>query len=60
MGQNEASTWIPCPICGQKTRTKIFRKSVMIDFPLYCQRCKQETIINVFQFKISLSNEPDV
>ncbi len=59
MEQKDKRNWVPCPICGQKTRTKASPKTVLIDFPLYCPRCKRETIVNVLQMKITLSKEPD-
>lgn len=49
------SKWILCPICEGKTRTKVYDDSVLINFPLYCYRCKKETKINVVQLKLVLS-----
>ncbi|MDY4442535.1 MAG: cysteine-rich KTR domain-containing protein [Butyricicoccus sp.] len=42
-----------CPICGGKTRTRICKETVLEYFPLYCPKCKQETIINAHMLKIS-------
>ena len=42
-------TWVMCPICGNKTRTKIRKDTELINFPLFCPKCKQESIINVKQ-----------
>ncbi|NSG21082.1 cysteine-rich KTR domain-containing protein [Blautia obeum] len=39
-----------CPICGNKTRVKIRENTILENFPLYCPKCRQETIINVKQF----------
>ena len=52
--------WIKCPICNGKTRTKVYSHTVMFNFPLYCPKCKNETKIDVMQFKMALSKEPDV
>ena len=41
------SEWIYCPVCGNKTRTMIREDTELKNFPLYCPKCKQETIINV-------------
>ena len=30
------SLWIRCPICGNKTRTKVYHDTVLVNFPLYC------------------------
>ncbi|QNM10458.1 MULTISPECIES: cysteine-rich KTR domain-containing protein [Clostridia] len=35
------------PVCGNKTRDKIRRDTVIKKFPLYCPKCKQETVIDV-------------
>lgn len=52
--------WVKCPICSGKTRTKIYSDTVMFKFPLYCPKCKTETRIDVMQFKMAVSKEPDV
>lgn len=38
--------WICCPVCGNKTRLKMREDTVIENFPLYCPKCRQETIIN--------------
>ncbi len=45
--------WILCPICENKTRLKIREDTELKNFPLYCPKCKQETIINVQDMKIT-------
>ncbi len=56
---NEISRWVHCPVCGAKTRTKVYRDTVMLRFPLYCRQCGQETKIDVLQFEMKKSAEPD-
>ena len=56
MKENE---WILCPICGNKTRLWIRNDTILMKFPLYCPKCKQETLINVEKFNISVIKEPD-
>lgn len=51
--------FILCPICGNKTRTKIREDTVLENFPLFCPKCKQETLINVRQLNMSVIKEPD-
>ncbi|MDF2587929.1 MAG: conjugal transfer protein [Anaerocolumna sp.] len=51
--------WILCPVCGNKSRVKIREDTVLENFPLFCPKCKQETIINVIQLNISVIKEPD-
>lgn len=48
------SLWVPCPICGCKTRTKVNEDTVMINFPLFCPKCKKETLINVVKLKMTV------
>lgn len=51
--------WILCPICGNKTRLKIREDTELKNFPLFCPKCRQETIINVKQLNTSVIKEPD-
>ena len=39
--------WVLCPVCGNKTRTKIRKDTKLINFPLYCPKCRKESLINV-------------
>ena len=51
--------WIFCPICGNKTRLKIRRDTELKNFPLFCPKCKQETLINVRHLNTTVIKEPD-
>lgn len=51
--------WICCPICGGKTRNRIRENTELKNFPLFCPKCKKETIINIQQMKMSVIKEPD-
>lgn len=51
--------WIYCPICKSKTRTKIRGDTVLENFPLFCPKCKRETLINVRQLNMAVIKEPD-
>ena len=53
------STWILCPICGNKTRNKMREDTELINFPLYCPKCRQESLISIKQCKITVVKEPD-
>lgn len=46
--------WIHCPICGHKTRTKLHRETVLINFPLFCRKCKNTILINAQDGRISI------
>ena len=39
--------WILCPACGGKTREKVRADTVLENFPLFCPKCKRETIVNL-------------
>lgn len=43
----EKDKWVLCPICNNKTRIKVRHDTVLENFPLYCPKCKQETIISI-------------
>ena len=37
--------WIYCPVCGSKTRDRIREDTFLKNYPLYCPKCKHETLI---------------
>ena len=51
--------WILCPICGNKTCNRIREDTVLINCPLYCPKCKRETLISVQEMNILVIKEPD-
>lgn len=51
--------WVLCPVCNNKTRTKIRKDTELINFPLYCPKCRKESLINVRELKITIVKEPD-
>ena len=53
------SKWIICPVCRNKTRIRVRNDTVMKSFPLFCPKCKQETLINVIEFQTTIIKEPD-
>lgn len=53
------SKWILCPVCGNKTRDRIREETTLKNFPLFCPKCKHETLINVTKLNITLITEPD-
>lgn len=52
--------WATCPICNNKTRIKICRDTVLEKFPLFCPKCKKETLIDAKQMDILVKKELDV
>lgn len=51
--------WVMCPVCDNKTRIKIRKDTELINFPLYCPKCRKESLINVKNQKVSVVKEPD-
>jgi len=51
--------WVRCPVCGSKTREKIREDTELKNFPLYCPKCKQESLIKVENLHIKIIKEPD-
>ncbi|MBS6589862.1 cysteine-rich KTR domain-containing protein [Coprococcus sp. RTP21428st1_C9_RTP21428_210409] len=40
----ETIKWVLCPICGNKPRTIMQEDTELKNFPLYCPKCKQQTL----------------
>ena len=56
---NETETgWVLCPACGGKTRTKARPDTVLENFPLFCPKCRRETLIRLIDQKITVIQEP--
>lgn len=51
--------WILCPVCGSKTRLQIREDTELKNFPLYCPKCRQETLIEVKNLQTTVIKEPD-
>ncbi len=56
MNQTE---WIRCPICKNKTRDRLRADTVLKNYPLYCPKCRQETLIEAKDLHITIIKEPD-
>lgn len=54
----QENRWILFPVCGNKTRDKIREDTVLKNFPLFCPKCKHETLVNVKQLKIAVISVP--
>ena len=49
--------WVICPICSSKTRVKLRSDTVLKNFPLFCPKCKQESLINAESMKVNVVKE---
>lgn len=48
------SEWVRCPVCGNKTRLQIRKDTELKNFPLYCPKCRQESLIDAKDLKITV------
>ena len=48
--------FLPCPICGTQTNTKVLPETVLIRYPLFCEICRQEILVDVVKMKMVLSD----
>ncbi len=46
--------WVRCPVCGNKTRNQIREDTILLNFPLYCPKCKQEMLIEAEKFQVTV------
>ena len=42
-----------CPICKGKTRTKALKETTMTHYPLFCPKCKNETLVDVENLNVT-------
>lgn len=52
----EKTEWLYCPICGNKTRNKVRADTELKNYPLFCPKCKKETLIDVKNQKIFVTD----
>lgn len=46
--------WILCPVCKGKTRAKLRNDTILKNYPLFCPKCKQESLIDVEDMEITV------
>lgn len=51
--------WVKCPICGNKTRNKVRKDTVLKCFPLFCPKCKSETLIEIENLSVKVVEEQE-
>ena len=56
--------WVHCPVGGSKTRDRIREDTFLKNYPLYCPKCKQESLINAKDLQVTViknlyKKEPD-
>lgn len=55
----DRTEWLLCPTCKGKTRDRIREDTILINYPLYCPKCKQEHLIEAKNLKVTFIKEPD-
>lgn len=55
MSKNE--NWILCPVCGNKARLQIRIDIELKNFPLYCPKCRQESLIDAKDLQVTVIKE---
>ncbi|RJW28174.1 cysteine-rich KTR domain-containing protein [Ruthenibacterium lactatiformans] len=55
--QGEKSEWILCPVCHSRTRIKVRKNTILLNFPLFCPKCKREILIDIVNSKICVIKE---
>ena len=58
-GTQTEERWVLCPVCGAKTRLRLLQRTVLREFPLFCPKCRQESLINAANFQIERIAQPD-
>ena len=48
------SEWILCPVCGNKTRNRVREDTILRNYPLYCPKCKQESLIDAKDLQVTV------
>lgn len=46
--------WVHCPVCGSKTRLQIRADTELKNFPLYCPKCRQESLIDAKSLRVTV------
>ncbi len=48
--KSEEKHWVLCPVCVAKTRLQLLPETELKVFPLFCPKCRRESIVNVKNF----------
>ena len=54
------SEWILCPVWGNKTRLQIREDTELKNFPLFCPKCKQESLIEAKDLQVTVVKRLEV
>ncbi len=48
------SEWVYYPVCKSKTRDRIRDDTVLKNYPLYCPKCRQESLIDAKNLQVTV------
>lgn len=51
------NAWIKCPVCKNKTRVQMRPDTELKNFPLFCPKCKRESLIEVKNLHVTVIND---
>ncbi|MDE5777734.1 MAG: cysteine-rich KTR domain-containing protein [Lachnospiraceae bacterium] len=52
--QDVITDWVHCHVCGNKTRLQLQADTELKNFPLYCPKCKQESLIDAKDLQVTV------
>ena len=55
--QNGKQEWVYCPVCGNKTRLRLREDTVLTHFPLFCPKCKKESLIDAKEYVVKTAGK---
>jgi len=51
--------FLRCPICDTQTNTKVLPETILIRYPLFCDKCRQEILVDVVKMKMVFNDAED-
>ena len=52
--QDVITDWVHCPVCRNKTRLQLRADTELKNFPPYCPKCKQESLIDAKDIQVTV------
>ena len=52
----DKSGFIICPICKHKTRQKATKETYLKNFPLFCPKCKCQSLIDLIEGEVTVKS----
>ncbi len=55
IGDCMTESWVHCPICGGKTKTKVREDTIAYNLPVLCKICKRESVVDIKGIEVKKS-----